>query len=617
MVFNMFKINSLIYLIITLGIASTVIGCSAMSKKNSPSPEQTREFIEKYEQYVAKSEDSRQYAWYSWHRFLNIDAQNHFSQMMGLYRKKITNNVYQSAEFIGAELDEDMTLRFNRIRSRLNNPAPTDEKNSARLSELTQSLHTRHSKPCESSLTAESCLSLSDANAVMANSTDAEKLQQVWQDNRNTLIPMRIEFAEKVALNNLGTQRVGFENMAEMRSSRFYQMPAEEFTLQLDRVWKQISPLYASLQCHVKAKLGDKYGTDIVKQDKPIPAHLIGSLTGSSLANLYNDVMPTEVTVDRGYNLTEKLVSAGYTEADLLRSADKYNASMGFALLDESFYTESTFTKPEGYNVECDSGLWWLRETNQSRLVACYNVTGKDFLTSYGEVAQHLYWKGSGNQPRKYNDFPTGFLHAVVKAQKLFMSPTYLKQIELSDGVLAESSDLGFLMKLALDEVSKIPFKILVDKWRWAVASGDITPKDYNSYWWQLRKEYQGITPSTLNNSNYDDKNYFDAGAVAAVINNRELSISAVQSILAFQIHKNVCDASGNTDLLSHCSTYNSEEAGNKLKALYNMGNSKPWSETLITWANEKQLDGSALVEYFEPLQSYLDEQNKDRNCGW
>jgi peptidyl-dipeptidase A len=597
------------------GLTSVVVGCSVTHEKSTHSPEQAREFIEKSEKRLAKSEDDVQYAWHNWHRFLNIDSQQHFTKLMGHGRQIVTDDFYQSAQFLDAKLDDDLTFRFNRIRTRLSNPAPTDQKSSARLSELIQSLQTQQNKPCENAKTVDNCLSLSDANDVMASSADSDKLHQVWQDSRKSLLPMRIEFAEKINLNNLGTQRVGFENMAEMRSSRLYQMPAEEFTQQLDRVWKQISPLYESLQCHVKAKLGDKYGTDVVKQDKPIPAHLIGELTGSSLVNLYNDVMPTEVTVDRGYNLTEKLVSAGYTEADLLRSADKFNVSMGFAPLDESFYTESTFTKPEEYDVKCDSGLWWLRETNQSRLVACYSVTGEDFSTGYGEVAQHLYWKGSGNQPRDYSGFPTGFIHAVVKAQKLFISPTYLNQFGLLDDVLPESADLGFLMKLALDEVSSIPFSILVDKWRWAVTSGEVVPKDYNSYWWQLRKEYQGIAPSTLNDSN--DNDYFDAGAVAEVINNRELSINAVQSILAFQIHKNVCDAAGNTDLLSRCSTYNSKEAGNKLKALYNMGNSKPWSETLSTWTNEKQLDGSAMVEYFAPLQTYLDRQNKDRSCGW
>jgi peptidyl-dipeptidase A len=602
-------------LITIAGLASAVIGCNVTPEKNSPSSEQARKFIEKSESYLYKSVDRRQYAWNNWHRFKNIDSQNHFYRVMGEEQQAITDNSYQSTQFIGTELNEDMTFRFNRIRSRLSNPSPKDEKSAAKLARLSQSLQTQHNKPCESDKAVKGCLPLLATNEVMSGSNDTSELLQVWQSSREANIPMRLEFSEKVELNNLGAQRMGYENIAEMRSARAYQMPAAEFTKELDRVWQQISPLYESLQCHVKAKLADKYGNDIVKQDMPIPAHLIGDLIGGSFANLYDDVVPTGTNTNRGYDLTERLVTANYTEVDLLRAADKFNASMGFTPLDESFYSESTFTKPDGYDVECGSGLWLLRETNQSRLIACYNVTAEDFTASHKEVIQHLYWKGTTNQPIKHNGFPTGLLHGTFEAAKLLVSPSYLNEIGLLDEVPDESADLGFLIKLALDEVSSIPFKILVDKWRWAVASGEIAPKDYNSYWWQLRQQYQGIAPPITDDTKNNARDYFDAGVVTAVINNQELSISAVQSISAFQIYKNICDASGNTEILSRCSTFNSKEAGNKLKALYNMGNSKPWAETLAAWADEKQLDGSALVEYFAPLQTYLNEQNKGLSC--
>jgi peptidyl-dipeptidase A len=526
------------------------------------------------------------------------------------------NNTYQSAEFIGVELDDEMSFRFNKIKTGLNTPVPSDKKNATRLAELTKSLQAQQNMPCENVKLADDCFSLSEVNDVMANSTDPEKLQQVWQNSRKSLIPMHVEFTEKVVLNNLGAQRVGFENMAEMRSSRSFQMPAGEFTEELDRVWDQIRPLYESLQCHVKARLGDRYGTDIVMQDKPIPAYLMGDSTGSSFANLYNEVMSTETAVDRGYNLTEKLLSAGYTEVDLMRTADKFTTSMGFTALDESFYSESVFTKPDAYDVECDSGLWWLREDNQVRLVRCLNVTAEGFIVSHMDLASTNYQITTGNnQPKRNRFWPVGFAHAGEGAQQLLISPNYLKEIGLLDDLPPESSDLGFLMKLALDEVSSIPFNILVDKWRCAVASGEIAPKDYNNFWWQLRQQYQGIAPPVSDDKGNNIEDYFDAGAVAAVISNQDLSVNAVVNILKYQIHKNVCDAAGNTEVLSRCSTYNSKEAGNKLKALYNMRSSKTWSNTLATWADEKQLDGRALVEYFAPLQTYLDEQNKGLNC--
>jgi peptidyl-dipeptidase A len=38
-----------------------------------------------------------------------------------------------------------------------------------------------------------------------------------------------------------------------------------------------------------------------------------------------------------------------------------------------------------------------------------------------------------------------------------------------------------------------LPWGLLVDKWRWQVASGEVKPENYNAAWWKLREQYQGI----------------------------------------------------------------------------------------------------------------------------
>ncbi|MDY6889325.1 MAG: M2 family metallopeptidase, partial [Pseudomonadota bacterium] len=43
----------------------------------------------------------------------------------------------------------------------------------------------------------------------------------------------------------------------------------------------------------------------------------------------------------------------------------------------------------------------------------------------------------------------------------------------------------------------------------------------------------------------------------------------------------------------------------------------RPWQEALETITGKPQMDATAMLDYFAPLQRYLDEQNKDRNCGW
>ena len=32
---------------------------------------------------------------------------------------------------------------------------------------------------------------------------------------------------------------------------------------------------------------------------------------------------------------------------------------------------------------------------------------------------------------------------------------------------------------------------------------------------------------------------------------------------------------------------------------------------------DRRMLDGSAIISYFDPLMTYLKEENQDRSCGW
>jgi peptidyl-dipeptidase A len=47
------------------------------------------------------------------------------------------------------------------------------------------------------------------------------------------------------------------------------------------------------------------------------------------------------------------------------------------------------------------------------------------------------------------------------------------------------------------------------------------------------------------------------------------------------------------------------------------LGASKPWPEALYVLTGQRQMDASALIEYFQPLQAWLKEQNRGQKCGW
>ena len=47
------------------------------------------------------------------------------------------------------------------------------------------------------------------------------------------------------------------------------------------------------------------------------------------------------------------------------------------------------------------------------------------------------------------------------------------------------------------------------------------------------------------------------------------------------------------------------------------MGLSRPWPDALEAITGSREMDASAITEYFAPLHAWLKEQNGERTCGW
>ena len=110
---------------------------------------------------------------------------------------------------------------------------------------------------------------------------------------------------------------------------------------------------------------------------------------------------------------------------------------------------------------------------------------------------------------------------------------------------------------------------------------------------------------------------FFDPGAKYHVPANTPYTRYFLAQILQFQFHRALATTAGCTAPLHRCSIYGNAEAGKRLKAMMEMGSSKPWPEALEALTGQKQMDASAMAEYFAPLKKWLDEQNKGKKIGW
>jgi peptidyl-dipeptidase A len=388
-------------------------------------------------------------------------------------------------------------------------------------------------------------------------------------------------------------------------------MPPDQFSAELDRLWGQVKPLYDSLHCYVRAQLNKKYGDAVVPLDKPIPAHLLGNMWAQDWTNIYDLVAPPNA--DPGYDLTKSLEAKNLDAKGMVKYGEGFFTSLGFAPLPETFWERSMITQPRDRNVVCHASAWDIDAQDDLRIKMCTKVNAEDFRTIHHELGHNFYQRAYKELPFVYqNSANDGFHEAVGDTIALSITPEYLKQLGLISQVPDPSKDLGLLMDRALDKVAFLPFGLLIDQWRWKVFSGEIKPTDYNKGWWDLRQKYQGVM-APVARSEQD----FDPGAKYHVPGNTPYMRYFLADILQFQLHRGLCQAAGYKGPLHRCSIYNNKVAGARLAKMLEMGQSRPWPEALETVTGQKQMDATAILDYFAPLKTWLDQQNQGRKCGW
>ncbi|GHF97711.1 M2 family metallopeptidase [Thalassotalea marina] len=515
----------------------------------------------------------------------------------------------EAAKFDDVDVTADQRRKLNILKQSLVMPAPQDSEKSAKLAQIGSELNSMYGRGTYTTKDGEK-LSLGQMSATMATSRDYDELLEMWQGWRTVSPDMKPLFIEQSSLANEGARGLGYKDLGAMWRSN-YDMPADDFAKELDRLWGQVKPLYEDLHCYVKDKLADKYGEDKVPADQPIPAHLLGNMWAQTWGNIYDLVAPEDA--DPGYNVTEQLAKHNYDEIKMVRGAEHFFTSLGFEPLPQTFWERSLFVKPQDRDVVCHASAWNLDAKDDIRIKMCIQKTGEEFNVIHHELGHNFYQRAYKNQPVFYQGSANdGFHEAIGDTIALSVTPKYLKEIGLIDSIPDESKDIGLLMKMALDKIAFIPFGLLVDQWRWKVYSGEITPENYNTAWWELREKYQGVAAPVERPADA-----FDPGAKYHVPGGVPYSRYFLAHIQQFEFHRALCEISGNKEAIHRCSIYNSKEAGQALNTVLEMGQSKPWQEAYKVLTGSEQMDATAILDYFAPLHKWLKEKNQGKQCGF
>jgi peptidyl-dipeptidase A len=596
-----------------ISIVFIVASCDTSSELNSQN-QKLEDFLSKVEEENKKDGPIISSASWISSNFITFDSQKVIADYGTRYTLNSLEKARKASSFDNIKTSPENNRMLKILKSSFVMPPPLDESLARELSEITTSLEAMYGSG-EYCYEDGHCFDLEAFEAIIDNSRNPKQLLSAWRGWHEIGKPMKPMYLRMVEIGNKGSEDLGYDGLSDLWFSK-YDMPADEFLNETDRVWDEVKPLYDALHCHVRAKLNDHYGDEVIPKSGPLPVHMLGNMWGQSWSNIY-DLVYTEEANSNSIDVTKIIEDKNLSEIEMVEYAEDFFLSIGFEPLPETFWERSLFVKPSDRSVVCHASAWNLDSVeNDLRIKMCIEKNEEDFITIHHELGHIFYYQAYNHLPTLFqggaND---GFHEAFGDLLTLSITPDYLNQIGFitkDEAKLAKEDPIGLLMKQALEGVVVVPWALMLDKWRSAVFNGEIEANNLNSSWWQLREQYQGI--STYENRNEE---YFDPGAKYHIPGNTPYTRYYLARIMQYQFHEALCNSIGFEGYLHDCSIYGSMEAGEKIISTMAMGESLPWQEAFENLTGSRKLSGKSILNYYAPLKDWLDEQNKDRLCGW
>jgi peptidyl-dipeptidase A len=596
--------------VLLAAIAAAAIACGRASPPDAEPANVTTLLRDANETLLRLSNEANQAGWVQ-QTYITPDTEAISARADQAYVTAVTGYAKRAArlDLTGASAEE--TRQVQVLRNTLTMAAPADVTEAGELTQLVTSMGGRYGrgKYCPSGESTEGCLDVERITEILAEDRDPARLLDVWEGWHTIAQPMKSSYERFVELSNKGARELGFADTGAMWRSR-YDMEPEDFARELDRLWDQLRPLYLALHTHVRAQLRARYG-NVVPETGPVPAHLLGNIWAQDWSNVYGLVAPQGFAAP--YSLDRILETRKLSPADMVRIGERFFTSLGFEPLPATFWERSLFAKPRDREVVCHASAWWIDNSDDLRIKMCIDPTAEDFTTIHHELGHTFYAREYRTRPMILRDSANdGFHEAVGDTIALSVTPEYLVRIGMIDKAPDASGDIPLLLRAALEKLAFLPFGLVVDQWRWQVFSGTVTPDQYNAAWWRLREQYQGVRPASPRG-----EEFFDPGAKYHIPANTPYARYFLAAVLQFQFHRELAKLSGCTTPLHRCSIYGNKAAGERLRQALALGASRPWPDALEALTGQRQMDASAIADYFAPLKAWLDEQNVGRPQGW
>lgn len=573
--------------------------------------------------------------------YINDDTQLLEAKYNERYLSHLNGWIEQAKKYEGQQMKPETARAIKLLKLMTAMPAPKDPAKLAELAQIASRMGGMYGSGsyCTGDGDNKKCRQIGELSEVLARSRDYDAQLDAWQGWHTISVPMKKDYARFAELVNEGAKEMGYADAGEMWRSGYDMAPAE-IAAETDRLWGQVKPLYEQLHCYARNQLVKQYGARGEVEGGLLPAHLMGNLWQQDWGNLWDLLEPyknvgslditgalqkqyqveyanesrktSDVGAEAAFN-AERAAKLAVAKRMTERAQDFYT-SLGMPKLPDSYWQKTQFIKPLDRDVVCHASAWDMNMAGDVRTKMCIEPTEEEFTTIYHELGHVYYYLAYNKLPPLFqggaND---GFHEAIGDTIVLAMTPQYLASVGLA-GEQQQSQEalVNAQMRMALAKVAFLPFGLMIDRWRWGVFDGSIKPENYNTAWWQLKAQYQGVAPPTPRG-----EEFFDPGAKYHVPGNTPYLRYFLSHILQFQFYKGLCDAAGHTGPLYECTFYNNKAAGQKFWSMLEKGASQPWQATLKEVTGTDKLDAAPLLEYFAPLDQWLKQQNEGKTCGW
>ena len=381
-----------------------------------------------------------------------------------------------------------------------------------------------------------------------------------------------------------------------------YGMSSDEMLRLNDQIIRELRPLYRELHTWARYELAKRYGVPVPEQ---LPAHWLPNRWGQDWSSL------VEV---KGLDI--KAALAPRSAEWVVRQAEAFYRSLGFDSLPSSFWERSSlYPAPANarYKKNSHASAWHMDLNRDVRSLMSVEPNRDWYGTAHHELG-HVYYYMSYSRPevpvvlrqganRAYHE-GIGSMMGLASLQRGFLAGRRLVPPNTQVDSMAQ------LLQEALEYVVFIPFAAgTMTRFEHALYAERLPADRFNAEWWELARQYQGIVPPSPRDERWAD------GLTKTHINDDPAQYYdyALSYALLFQLHHHIArqilhQDPHDTDYYGH------REVGDFLKRLMAPGATRPWREVLRETTG-RELDGKAMVEYFEPLYVWLQQQNRGRQA--